>query len=216
MRQPQARAGRHRRLPATGDWRGPPATTATNARHTGNDGLRCGRMRGVPACGLLAQTTLNVAPTMAPDRGVARIVGAAILLLPTYVRRGTYKIPAIGAFAHFGSGRAFYAPPSTDAAIANLPDAPAGSASGSYKMAASRGGSCGGAVSAVIVPARSGDHAPGDGIAGGITCAGWPDHRMISAAARFAVGANLLPIGAAISAILLTVPKGRLHEETRT
>src|SRR5438132_13622591 len=55
------------------------------------------------------------------------IVGASVLLLtPTYTLLDTYKILAIVAFTLFGIGLAFYATPSTDAALANLPDDQAG------------------------------------------------------------------------------------------
>lgn len=66
------------------------------------------------------------------------IVGAAIvLLMPTSVLLGTYRTLAIAALTLFGVGLAFYATPSTNAAISNLPDAQAGSGSGIYKMASS-------------------------------------------------------------------------------
>ena len=143
------------------------------------------------------------------------IVGASILLLmPTYVLLSTYKILAIVAFTLFGIGLAFYATPSTDAAISNLPDDQAGSGSGIYKMASSLGASFGVAISAVIFTALSGDNAPVDWIAGVITFAGRQDNLALREAALFAFGANLLMIVAAIIAILLTVPTGRLHEET--
>jgi DHA2 family multidrug resistance protein-like MFS transporter len=144
-------------------------------------------------------------------------VGAAILLLmPTYVLLGTYKILAIVAFTLFGIGLAFYATPSTDAALANLPDDQAGSGSGIYKMASSLGASFGVAISAAIFTALSTDNAPVDWIAGAITFVGRQDNLALREAALFAFGANLLMVVAAIIAILLTVPKGRLREETST
>jgi MFS transporter, DHA2 family, multidrug resistance protein len=144
------------------------------------------------------------------------IVGASILLLmPTYVLLSTYKILAIVAFTLFGIGLAFYATPSTDAAISNLPDDQAGSGSGIYKMASSLGASFGVAISAVIFTALSGDNAPVDWIAGLITFTGRQDNLAIREAALVAFGANLLMVVAAIIAIVLTVPKGKMHEETR-
>jgi DHA2 family multidrug resistance protein-like MFS transporter len=144
------------------------------------------------------------------------IVGASILLLmPTYVLLSTYTILAIVAFTLFGIGLAFYATPSTDAAISNLPDDQAGSGSGIYKMASSLGASFGVAISAVIFTALSGDNVPADWIAGVVAFAGRQDNLAIRAAALFAFAANLLMIGAAIISILMTVPKGRMHEETR-
>jgi DHA2 family multidrug resistance protein-like MFS transporter len=143
------------------------------------------------------------------------IVGASILLLmPTYVLLGTYTILAIVAFTLFGIGLAFYATPSTDAAISNLPDDQAGSGSGIYKMASSLGASFGVAISAVIFTTLSGDNGPVDWIAGVLSFTGRQDNLAIREAALFAFGANLLMIVAAVIAILLTVPKGRLHEET--
>jgi DHA2 family multidrug resistance protein-like MFS transporter len=136
--------------------------------------------------------------------------------MPTYVLLGTYKILAIVAFTLFGIGLAFYATPSTDAALANLPDDQAGSGSGIYKMASSLGASFGVAISAAIFTALSADNTPVDWIAGAITFVGRQDNLALREAALFAFGANLLMVAAAIIAILLTVPKGRPREETGT
>jgi DHA2 family multidrug resistance protein-like MFS transporter len=45
-------------------------TTETNAKYLGNDRLLFGIILGVLAFWLFAQTTLNIAPTMAADLGV--------------------------------------------------------------------------------------------------------------------------------------------------
>ena len=68
------------------------------------------------------------------------------------------QILAIIAFTLFGIGLAFYATPSTDAALSNLPDDQAGAGSGIYKMASSLGASFGVAISAAIFTALSADH----------------------------------------------------------
>ncbi len=69
------------------------------------------------------------------------IVGLAIfLLMPTHMLLDTYKIFAVIGFTFFGLGLAFYATPSTDAALSSLPRSEAGSGSGIYKMASSLGG----------------------------------------------------------------------------
>jgi DHA2 family multidrug resistance protein-like MFS transporter len=142
------------------------------------------------------------------------IVGASILLLmPTYVLLDTYKILAIVAFTLFGIGLAFYATPSTDAALANLPDDQAGAGSGIYKMASSLGASFGVAISAAIFTALSADNAPVDWIAGAITFVGRQDNLALREAALFAFGGNLLMVAAAIISIMLTVPKGKLRQE---
>jgi DHA2 family multidrug resistance protein-like MFS transporter len=92
------------------------------------------------------------------------IVGATILLLtPAYVTLGIYKIVAITAFTLYGIGLAFSATPSTDAALANLPDDRAGAGSGIYKMASSLGASFGVAISAAVFTALSADKSPANG-----------------------------------------------------
>jgi MFS transporter, DHA2 family, multidrug resistance protein len=127
------------------------------------------------------------------------IVGASVLLLtPTYTLLDTYKILAIVAFTLFGIGLAFYATPSTDAALANLPDDQAGAGSGIYKMASSLGASFGVAIS------------------GAITFVGRQDNLAIREAALFAFVGNLLMVAVAIISIMLTVPKGKLREEAGT
>jgi DHA2 family multidrug resistance protein-like MFS transporter len=142
------------------------------------------------------------------------IVGVSILLLmPTSVMLGTYKILAIVAFTLFGIGLAFYATPSTDAALSNLPDDQAGAGSGIYKMASSLGSSFGVAISAAIFTALSADNAPVNWIAGVITFVGRQDNVAVREAAFFAFAANLLMIVAAIIAIILMVPKGKRHQE---
>ena len=142
------------------------------------------------------------------------IVGASVLLLtPTYTLLDTYKILAIVAFTLFGIGLAFYATPSTDAALANLPDDQAGAGSGIYKMASSLGASFGVAISGAIFTALSADNAPVDWIAGAITFVGRQDNLAIREAALFAFVGNLLMVAVAIISIMLTVPKGKLREE---
>jgi DHA2 family multidrug resistance protein-like MFS transporter len=144
------------------------------------------------------------------------IVGASILLLmPTYVMLGTYKVLSFIAFTLFGVGLGLYATPSTDAALANLPDDQAGAGSGIYKMASSLGSSFGVAISAAIFTALSADNAPVNWIAGVITFVGRQDNVAVREAAFFALSVNLLMIVAAIISIVLTVPKGRPRPEAR-
>ena len=141
------------------------------------------------------------------------IVGISILLLmPTQVMLGTYKILAIAAYTLFGLGLAFYATPSTDAALSNLPDDQAGSGSGIYKMASSLGASFGVAISAAVFTALSEDNTPVHWIEGVITYVGRQDNLGLREAAFFALGVNLLMVVAAINSIVLTVPKGKLRD----
>ena len=86
------------------------------------------------------------------------IVGLSIvMLMPTNLLIGQYTVLAVAAYTLFGLGLAFYATPSTDAALSNLPDDQAGSGSGLYKMASSLGASFGVAISAAIFTALSAD-----------------------------------------------------------
>jgi DHA2 family multidrug resistance protein-like MFS transporter len=135
------------------------------------------------------------------------IVAAAILLLmPTNVLLGTYELLAVVAFTLFGIGLAFYATPSTDAALANLPDDQAGAGSGIYKMASSLGASIGVAISAPIFTALSADQGGVNWLPGVLSFAGRQDNVAIREAAFFAFGANLLMIVAAIVSVIVLVP----------
>lgn len=134
------------------------------------------------------------------------IVGVAIaLLMPTNVMTGTYKLLAVFAYTLFGVGLAFYATPSTDAALSNLPDSQAGSGSGIYKMASSLGAAFGVAISAGIFTGLSG--AEIDWLNQVITFAGRQDNLSIRQAAIIALAFNLLLVVIAIVTILFLIPK---------
>ncbi len=137
------------------------------------------------------------------------IVGLSIaLLMPTHLLLGEYKVLAVVAYTLFGVGLAFYATPSTDAALSSLPDDQAGSGSGIYKMASSLGASFGVAISAAIFTAlRAGDE-PFHWLSGMLTFSGRQDNLALREAAVVALGFNLLMVAAAIASIVLTVPKG--------
>jgi MFS family permease len=138
------------------------------------------------------------------------IVGASIvLLMPTNTMLGTYRILAVIAFTLFGVGLGFYATPSTDAALSNLPDDQAGSGSGIYKMASSLGASFGVAISAAIFTALSADRSAASWVAGALTFAGRQDNLAVREAAFVAFAANLLMVVAAVVSIMLTIPRER-------
>ncbi len=135
------------------------------------------------------------------------IVGLAIILLMfTNVMTGTYKILAIIAYTLFGVGLAFYATPSTDAALSNLPDNQAGAGSGIYKMASSIGAALGVAISAGVFAAFNvGEHILWlDGV---LTFVGRQDNIVARQAAIIGLGVNLLMIVMAIIFIMITIPK---------
>src|SRR5690606_38133238 len=74
------------------------------------------------------------------------VVLSILMLMPTHFLINDYKIMVVIAFTLFGIGLAFYATPSTDAALSALPDDQVGSGSGIYKMASSLGASFGVAI----------------------------------------------------------------------
>lgn len=134
------------------------------------------------------------------------VLVAAALLMATNVMLGTYLILAIIAYCLFGIGLAFYATPSTDAALSNLPAAQAGSGSGIYKMASSLGGAIGAAVSLAVFTGVS--QAQGQIVGGAILMEGRQDNLMLREGGMMAIGVNVLFLVLAILSIVMTVPKG--------
>lgn len=144
------------------------------------------------------------------------IVGLSIaMLMPTNVLIGQYRILAILAYTLFGLGLAFYATPSTDAALSNLPDDQAGSGLGIYKMASSLGASFGVAISAAIFTALGADDGSARWLEGVITFAGRQDNVAVRQAALMALAFNLLMVAAAVVSIMLTIPKAHTRGGTR-
>lgn len=138
------------------------------------------------------------------------IVGlACILLMPTNLLVSQYKILAIVAYVLFGLGLAFYATPSTDAALANLPANQAGSGAGIYKMASSLGGAIGAAVSLALFTAFRGSTEATVFLGDVLVNYGRTDNVALRRAAVIALAFNLLMVIIAIVSIALTVPKGR-------
>jgi len=138
------------------------------------------------------------------------IVGVSILLLmPTNLMLGTYKILAILSYTLFGLGLAFYATPSTDAALSTLQSDQSGAGSGIYKMASSLGASFGVAISAAVFTALSGDNSAVAWIEGVISYVGRQDNLAVREAAFFALAVNLLMVLAALVSITATVPKDK-------
>jgi DHA2 family multidrug resistance protein-like MFS transporter len=136
------------------------------------------------------------------------IVGISIMiLLPTNLLRDTYIILAIISYTLFGVGLAFYATPSTDAALSNLPESQAGAGSGIYKMASSLGAAFGVAISAGIFTGLSSIDTPGSILDNVINFTGRQDNIAIRQAAIFALLFNLFMVAVAIIAIIKSIPK---------
>ncbi len=141
------------------------------------------------------------------------IVGLSIILLMfTNLTVEAYQVLAAIAFTLFGLGLAFYATPSTDAALSALPDEQAGSGSGIYKMASSLGASFGVAISATVYTALSEGSPAVEWVEGVISYVGRQDNVAIREAALAAFGVNLLFVVLAIASIMITIPDRRPEE----
>lgn len=132
-----------------------------------------------------------------------------ILLLPTYLMTETYEILAVIAYTLFGIGLAFYATPSTDAALSNLPESQGGAGSGIYKMASSLGAAFGVAISAGIFVGLSSVDTPLSVFDNVINFVGRQDNIVIRQAATIALLFNLFMVLMAVISIMKTVPKNK-------
>lgn len=79
-------------------------------------------------------------------------VGIFLMTL-TFLPNFAYFTAVVAGLAIMGTGFGFYATPSTNTAVGNVPQEKAGSASGIYKMASSLGGSFGVAISGAVTTA---------------------------------------------------------------
>lgn len=137
------------------------------------------------------------------------ITGIAILILtPANVLLKEYRILAIIGYTLYGVGLAFYATPSTDAALSNLAEEQAGAGSGIYKMASSLGAAFGVAISATIFTVSSSGTDAAHWLEGVITFHGRQDNLAVRSAAIIALLFNVAMVVVAIVSILLTIPSG--------
>lgn len=138
------------------------------------------------------------------------ITGFAIaLLMPTQVMLESYRTLAIVGYTLFGLGLAFYATPSTDAALSSLPMDQSGSGAGIYKMASSLGAALGVAISGALFTALGPTGGGVHWLEGVITFQGRGDNLAVREAAMVALGFNLLMVLVAVVSILLTIPPGK-------
>lgn len=141
--------------------------------------------------------------------GATIVALACVLLMPTNILVGPYTVLAVIAYTLFGVGLAFYATPSTDAALSNLPPAEAGAGAGIYKMASSLGSAIGAAISLTLFSSF---------LTGGVTIVGEVLHTQgiqsnaaIRQAGFVAFVFNLILAIIAIISIAVTIPKGRKY-----
>jgi DHA2 family multidrug resistance protein-like MFS transporter len=158
-------------------------------------------------------STIRVGEKLLQKMGARKpmLIGCAItatgILLTTFtfLLAGQYMIVAFVGFTLFGVGLGFYATPSTDAALSNVPNEKAGAASGIYKMASSLGAAFGVAISAALFTSLNGLNsafAPLSDLFLGRT-----DNVAIRFAAAIALLFNVMMVIVAIVAIAITVPR---------
>jgi DHA2 family multidrug resistance protein-like MFS transporter len=137
------------------------------------------------------------------------ITGVGILLtVPTWIFAWQYMILAVIGFTLYGIGLGFYATPSTDAALSNVPAEKAASAAGIYKMASSLGAAFGVAISAAIYTGLSSEVV----VLANSFMVGRTDNTSVRFAAMIALLFNLLMVIIAIVSILTTVPPGKQED----
>jgi DHA2 family multidrug resistance protein-like MFS transporter len=129
-----------------------------------------------------------------------------LLTTSTFLLAREYLVAAFVGFTLFGIGLGLYATPSTDAALSNVPQDKAGSASGIYKMASSLGAAFGVAISAAIFTGLS--HLQDLGPIADIAM-GRIDNVNVRFAASMALTFNVVMVVIAVVAIAMTVPKSR-------
>lgn len=133
------------------------------------------------------------------------ITATGILLTTfTFLLARQYMIVAFVGFTLFGVGLGFYATPSTDAALSNVPNEKAGAASGIYKMASSLGAAFGVAISAALFTSLSGLSTSFASLSD--LFLGRTDNVGIRFAAAIALLFNVIMVVVAIIAIAATVP----------
>lgn len=142
--------------------------------------------------------------------GTFIVLVSIALLMATNTMQLQYVIMAAVAYSLFGLGLAFYATPSTDAALSNLPDDQVGAGSGIYKMASSLGAAFGVAGSAAIFTALS---AGGINIVGqAVDFVGRQDNIAIREAGMVGLAFNALMAIAALISIIIFIPQGKKTE----
>lgn len=139
--------------------------------------------------------------------GCLILIASLLLLLPTNLMTSTYMVLVVVAYLLFGLGLAFYATPSTDAALMNLPPDKTGAGSGIYKMASSLGTSFGLAISSAIYTQIRIADTPITILDNVVDFVGRTDNLVTRQAAMVAVLFNIVLLLLAILTIMRTIPK---------
>lgn len=139
----------------------------------------------------IGEKTLQSVGAKSPMLWGTLIAGIGIACMSfTFLSNMPYFVLVSIGFVLFGLGLGFYATPSTDTALMNVPFDKVGVASGIYKMASSLGGAFGVAISAAVYT-------------------GFSDHN-IHAAATMGLMVNIVFCILALIAIMLLIPKEKI------
>ena len=137
--------------------------------------------------------------------GCLLVLLSILLLMATHTMQSQYSVLAVIAYSLFGLGLAFYATPSTDAALTNLPGDQAGVGSGIYKMASSLGAAFGVAASAALFTALS---TTGLEVVGAVVeFSGRQDNLAVREAGMVGLAFNALMAIAALVSVTIFIPK---------
>ncbi|WP_257182976.1 MFS transporter [Corynebacterium cystitidis] len=136
--------------------------------------------------------------------GAIIVIISIAMLLFTDTMASTYAVLVAISYCLFGLGLAFYATPSTDAALSSLPDEQAGAGSGVYKMASSLGAAFGAAIPTSIYVAMSTSDSTMLGNVIEFTVR--QDNAVVREAGMFGMFAVLIMALIALSSIILFVP----------
>ncbi|WP_353987198.1 MFS transporter [Ruicaihuangia caeni] len=140
------------------------------------------------------------------------ITGVGILMCSlTFLLLSEYLVLTFIGFTLFGVGLGFYATPSTDAALSNVPDAQVGAASGIYKMASSLGNAIGVAISAALYVA--GQNVNPELIQSWGLFIGRQDNVALRFGGAIGLLFNVFMVVVAIASIIASVPRDRPKEE---
>lgn len=145
--------------------------------------------------------------------GCMLIIVSVLLMSQTQLMTGVYMILTGVAYVLFGTGLAFYATPSTDAALSSLPRDLSGQGSGIYKMASSLGAAFGLAISQAIYNGIQVSGEPIELLGNLINFVGQQGNLNFRHAAMVTMTFNIVLLLLAILSIALTIPKQKKQTE---
>lgn len=183
------------------------------------DALAAGNLTIGYAVGLIVFIRLGEKLLQKLGPRTAMIIGMVIAgvgiaaMLPTHMMESTYTWFAIVGFTLYGIGIGIYATPSTDTALATLPDSMGGAGAGLYKMSSTIGGAFGLAISSAVYLGVRGTAALGgsgtEWLTQWVDFVGRQDNVANREGAMIALALNVVAVLVAIVAVMVFVPRGQ-------